>query len=371
MSRDKTGIWSLAVALLIAIVLVAMGASSAKADLTFGKPINLTTVIPVIDPMYDNPLCFSPDGLEMYVAACRPESYGGWDLWVSRRDSIDADWPALTQLGPAINGPSGTNAPYISSDGLEIYFAGIRPEGYGDGDLYVSARATATEPWGEAVNLGSTINTSSWEGFCWVSPNGLELYFQSNRPGGLGGFDFYVSRRMTTKDPWGDPENLGPVVNSEYDEVGLCVSRDGLVLFFQDRGGSVPRPGGYGSTDLWMARRTSLSTPWGPPTNLGPNVNGPNLEFLPCLSLDGSLLYYGTETNGIYDNWQVPIIPTVDFNADKKVDLVDLVMLIDNWGSNKTHCDIGPMPWGDGKVDIEDLRVFMTYYEKEDPPAQP
>jgi len=69
--------------------------------------------------------------------------------------------------------------------------------------------------------------------------------------------------------------------------------------------------------------------------------------------------------------WQAPIIPIVDFNADGKVDLVDLVMLIDNWGTNKTLCDIGPMPWGDGKVDIEDLKVFMTYYEKENPPAQP
>jgi len=67
----------------------------------------------------------------------------------------------------------------------------------------------------------------------------------------------------------------------------------------------------------------------------------------------------------------VLILPIVDFNTDKKVDLVDLVMLIDDWGTNKTHCDIGPMPWDDGKVDIEDLKVFMAYYEKANPPVRP
>ena len=82
-------------------------------------------------------------------------------------------------------------------------------------------------------------------------------------------------------------------------------------------------------------------------------------------------MYYCAETDGIWANWQAPILPIVDFNADGKVDLVDLVMLIDDWGKTKSVCDIGPMPWGDGKVDIEDLKVFMTYYEKENPPVKP
>jgi hypothetical protein len=68
-----------------------------------------------------------------------------------------------------------------------------------------------------------------------------------------------------------------------------------------------------------------------------------------------------------YDLWQVEVTPVVDFYADGKVDLVDLVVLIDFWGTNNPRCDIGPLPLGDGKVDIEDLKVFMTYYEKENP----
>jgi hypothetical protein len=371
MFRNKMTIWHAGAVLLTVIVLMAMVGSSAKADFTFGQPVDQTTVIPVLDPNWEIPFCFSADGLEMYILSFRPEATGGCDIWVLRRDSIDADWPPPEHLGPAVNSPNGAYAPYISRDGLELHFGAERPGGYGSMDLYMTTRASRNDPWGEAVNLGPKVNGPSFDAFSCVSPDGLELYFQSNRPGGLGGFDIYVSRRATAKDPWGDPENLGPVVNSEYDDVGLCLSPDGLLLFFQDLGGAVPRPGGYGRGDMWMTRRAGLSSPWGPPVNLGPNVNGPNFQSFPRVSPDGSLLYYCTDTDGVYDNWQAPILPTVDFNADKKVDLVDLVMLIDNWGTNKTVCDIGPMPWGDGKVDIEDLKVFMTYYEKENPPVKP
>ena len=63
------------------------------------------------------------------------------------------------------------------------------------------------------------------------------------------------------------------------------------------------------------------------------------------------------------DIWQVSIKPIVDFNTDGIVDLVDLVMLIDNWETDDSVFDIGPMPWGDGVVDVEDLKVFISHWE--------
>ncbi len=116
-----------------------------------------------------------------------------------------------------------------------------------------------------------------------------------------------------------------------------------------------------------MTRRTSLSSPWGLPVNPGPKINGPKFETVGRFSADGSLLYYCSEAA----NWttlQTPIKPVVDFNGDNKVDLADLTMLISNWGTTSTLYDIGPMPWGDGKVDVEDLKVFTACYEKENPP---
>ena len=72
-------------------------------------------------------------------------------------------------------------------------------------------------------------------------------------------------------------------------------------------------------------------------------------------------------------SWKTPILPIVDFNADGNVDLDDLRLLIDidNWGTDNTLYDIGPFAWGDGIVDIEDLKVFTAEWEKQNPPAQP
>ncbi len=220
------------------------------------------------------------------------------------------------------------------------------------------------------LGLGAKINSSFDDHDSLISADGLELYFSSWRPGGYGGADIYVARRMSASDPWGEPTNLGPVVNSPYKELVCSLSPDGLLLLFVD-GPAPSRPGGYGDSDIWATRRASLSAPWQAPVNLGPTVNGPLFDTGACMSRDGHMLYFCTMTTTTWDNWRAPIIPIVDFNADKKVDLVDLVMLIDNWGSNTTLCDIGPMPWGDGKVDIEDLKVFMTEWEKENPPAKP
>ncbi|MCL5282156.1 MAG: hypothetical protein M1376_19885 [Planctomycetes bacterium] len=120
-----------------------------------------------------------------------------------------------------------------------------------------------------------------------------------------------------------------------------------------------------------MARRASPSAPWQPPVDLGPIVNKDFFNW-PSISADGSTLYILYQPNDFTTmrTYKAPILPIVDFNGDGKVDLMDLVMLIQNWGTNNPKYDIGPYAWGDGKVDIEDLKVFMTYYEKENPPKQ-
>jgi hypothetical protein len=357
--------------------LLAFGLSSsidapgARADFTFGEPVELKSVIPVLDPANDWVMCLSYDGLELYICRGRPGWQGG-DLWVLKRGSTDEDWGAPEKLGPGVNSPSDPSftCGAISRDGLTLYFDGIRPGGYGGSDIFVTTRVAKDAPWAQAVNMGPKVNSSAHDECPWISPDGLELYFVSERPGGYGGRDIWVARRETVNSPWADPLNLGPRVNSPYSEVYISLSPDGRLLFFDEPTAGPFRPGGYGGCDLWMARRATLSDPWQAPVNLGPKVNGPSIDGLARLSPDGRMLYYnsgpGDPTTVV--SYRAPVVPVVDFNADKKVDLVDLVMLIEDWGKSESVCDIGPMPWGDGKVDIEDLKVFMTYYEKENPP---
>ncbi len=332
------------------------------ADFTFGERVNVETTIPALEAVYESIWSFSSDGLEMYVMSWnRPGGYGDNDIWVLRRSTKDDDWGPPEHLGPPINTSEHEGATSISSDGLTLYFDAYRPEGNGASDIYMTTRATRDDPWGAPANMGPEINGPGYDWFPWISPDGLELYFQSyGRDDGYGGYDLYVSRRDTPQGPWQDAMNLGPVVNSPFAEKCVSLSPDGLLLFFSDNSAST-RAGAYGKGDMWMTRRASLSEPWQTPVNLGPEVNSSISELGPRVSPDGSMLYFYTKHQGTYINWQAPIIPTVDFNGDSRVDIEDVGLLIEHWGQDEPAYDMGPMPWGDGIVDAQDLLVLAEH----------
>ncbi len=329
-------------------------------------------------------------------------------------------------LGSIINTGDSELDPDISTDGLELYFQSPRTGGYGDSDIYVATRATTDEPWLEPVNLGPIVNSSSTEFGPNISADGLSLYFNSSRPGGSGQNDLYVTTRKTVLDPWGEPLNLGPIVNTSFHDVNPNITADGLSLFFSDWDGATPRPGGYGQCDIWMTQRASLSEPWISPVNLGPELNGPLIEgapdisnngrvlffsgylsgadwdlwfakqnidatwgapvnlgplvnsdsyadICPCISADGRMLYFSSFRSGGKGNsdiWQVPVIPTVDLNSDGIVDSVDMCIMIDHWGQNEPLCDVGPTPLGDGIVDAHDLVVLAEHLFEETLPLE-
>src|SRR5205807_3028234 len=123
--------------------------------------------------------------------------------------------------------------------------------------------------WSAPVNLGSAINSTASDQGPAISPDGLSLYFTSNRTGGVGGFDMYVSQRARVDGPWGSAVNIGPL-NTTVDEGNPAFSLDGRFLFFQSK-----RPGGLGGIDIWVAQRNNTHDEfgWQPAVNLGPGVN--------------------------------------------------------------------------------------------------
>jgi hypothetical protein len=350
--------------------MVVIGGGRAKADFTFGQPVNLG---PPVNTSYDEIVgCFSADGLTMYLSSAnRPGTTLNWDIWVSTRDTIDDEWAAPVNLGPPVNIGWMEQIGSISSNGLQLYFHTWedRAGGYGDRDIWVASRETTEDSWGEPANLGSPINSSFYDGAPNITPDGLELYFGSSRPGGYGSTDIWVSRRATTNDPWTEPINLDPVVNSSASESFPCLSNDGRLLLFNEDAYPI-RPGGYGDSDIWMTRRANVSDPWGTPVNLGPIINSPNHDGQAVLSNDGSTLYFSSARSGglggnIGDIYKAQIIPIVDLNGDGIVDADDMCILVEHWGTDDSLCDIGPMSWGDGVVDVEDIKVLAEHLFEE------
>jgi len=204
----------------------------------------------------------------------------------------DFEFGTPTNLGPTVNSTAGEYGPCISADGLSLYYSSNQTGGSGGWDIWVTTRATANEDWPAPVNLGLIVNTSADEGRPTISSDGLSLYYETNRPGGIGGWDIWVTTRATTEHDWGTPVNLGPTINSSTVDSGPSISADGLSLFFESA-----RPG-FGLGDIWVARRTTVADPWEPPVNLGSPVNTSNFDVQPSISADGRALFFTSNRSG-------------------------------------------------------------------------
>ena len=348
---------------IVLVLVLALGlvTEAAKADFTFGTPTSLGQTV---NSSYNEfNASISADGLSLYFISNRTGGiggtgmYDGCDIWVTTRETTDDPWGIPENLGPTINSPVGEFGVSISSDGLSLYLDTLPPGVTGAEDLYVSTRVTTDDEWGIPVNLGLTVNSSGDDCYVNISADELALYFVSNRSGGYGGYDLWVTKRETTSDPWGTPVNLGPMVNSSAGEGHPGISPDRRIFFFVSSSG-------YGNEDIWMTRRATINDEWDEPVNLGSTINSSGWEGFPNVSADGSTLYFRYSQTGRYqggDIWQVPIIPIVDFNGDGKVNGREVLIMAECLGTNDSVCDIGPMPWGDGVVDLNDLRVLAEY----------
>jgi len=356
---------------IMAAVVLGVG-TSVNADFTFGEPIS--SLGPPINTPGNDGGRLSFDELTFYLCDLRPGGHGGADFWISTRSTTEDPWSEPVNLGPAVNSPSHDFNPAITSDELELYFCSDRPGGFGSNDIWVTRRETRDSPWGPAVVLDPPTNGPKNAWSLSISADALELFFVSgNIPGGYGGQDIWIAKRATREAPWGEPVNAGPTVNSDDWDNAPALSPDGLALIF-----SSARLGGYSTWenwnfDLWLARRETKDAPWGEAVNLGASINTPHSEMSSCISADGRTLYLGYRSDeglpsggqGGSDIWQAPINPIVDFNGDGIVDAADMCIMVDNWGTDEPLCDIGPTPFGDGVVDVQDLIVLAEHLFEE------
>jgi hypothetical protein len=127
----------------------------------------------------------------------------------------NSEWSAPVNLG-AVNSPFNEQNAFLSKDELTLYLTSNRPGGLGDLDIWVSQRASVDSPWPPPVNLGPPINTPAADFAPNLSVDGHLLFFSSARPSGQGGPDVYVSRRSDPNDDfaWEDPVNVGAPINT-------------------------------------------------------------------------------------------------------------------------------------------------------------
>ena len=220
--------------------------------------------------------------------------------------------PAQT-LGPIVNSPKEEGSPTVSADETELFFTSGRN---GQEDLFVSMRPGRESPWGELANLGGPVNDSTGDDFSLrLAMNGLALYFASNRAGGFGAADLYVTTRDSLDGEWGRATNLGPVLNTAAFEAFPTPSPDGNTLYFN-------RSTTFDSqdSDIWVTSRSDAHSPWAAPQRLAEPVNRPRAEFSPSISTDGLSLYFASDRDGnlgaidiwvstrkrIADAWELP-----------------------------------------------------------------
>jgi len=196
----------------------------------------------------------SSGGREAYFYSNRPGGWGGFDLYVSRLE--ESGWSSPQNLGPLVNTPAHEYDPALDPDGRQLFFSSNRTEemrrriaemaagnarkewsatlrahpGLGHFDLYAVRRDDVEQSWASPLPLTSLNRADANEGSPAVAPNGIYLYFASDRRGGEGGYDLYRARLRN--GDIGEPENLGASVNTANHEMEPALSPEGFTLVF-------------------------------------------------------------------------------------------------------------------------------------------
>lgn len=191
----------------------------------------------------DGTTTFTPDGqLMVFSSLDNPvDGAGRTDLYSAQRAS--GVWTNVQNLGTAVNSPYWDSHPCISSDGKTLYFASDRPGGMGKVDIYISRFISGR--WSAPANAGTTVNTEHDDMCPVIAPDTRTLFFASNRPGGLGGFDLYTTK--LSAGSFGDPRNLGTPINSGSDDYFYYALNTAERAYFSSN-----RPEGAGGIDIYI-----------------------------------------------------------------------------------------------------------------------
>ena len=195
----------------------------------------------------------------------------------------NGSWTKALPFGKHINTSDHSAAAGLSADGQKM----VIYKSSNNGDLYISDYKEGQ--WQKAKNMGKLINTEKHEASASFSYDRVSLYFSSDRVGGYGGHDLYMSA-LDEDEKWGMPENMKAKINSAFDEISLVALPDGETFYFTSNGHN--SMGGY---DVFKV--TYKDSVWSTPVNLGYPINTPDDDVLYSVSADGSFAYIASSRN--------------------------------------------------------------------------
>lgn len=198
---------------------------------------------PINTEKYDAVLSLAPNGEEMYVYI--NDGRNGGDIYYSKKKGEDAMWSIPEALPSPINTSYYEGSLSVTADGNTIYFISERSKGYGFGDIWKVTKVSNTE-WGQPVNLGPAINTPYDEKFIFVHPDGKTLFFASNGHDGLGSYDIF--RSTLVGGEYTVPVNLGYPINTVNEESTFSLTTDNKTMYLAS-----VRKEGMGERDIYEA----------------------------------------------------------------------------------------------------------------------
>ena len=236
-----------------------------------------------------------PTGKLIYFTSTRKggldsgDGSDGWgeDLW--KIEKTEDGWSDPILLPEPINSYENDGAACFSGDGQTMVYVGCgREEGIGSCDLYI-ATLEGTE-WTQPVNMGNVVNSEKWDSQPTISADGGTIIFTSDREGGYGGHDLYMTRRNRF-GYWSIPVNLGEVINTPFGEGSPYLSSDGKTLYFTSLG----HPG-YGNSDIFKA--VSENGSWSEPVNMGAPLNSSGTDRYFTIGGSGEVGYFASDREG-------------------------------------------------------------------------
>lgn len=241
-----------------------------------------------------SPVISANDSILIYTArrpdskGARPEEgYYDEDLYVSYRQG--QNWSEGKNIGAPINEKGHDATISLTADGKTLYIYRHKK----DGGLFVTKFDEEGKKWREPKQLGKPLKSKYYEASICISADGKTGYFSSSRPGGSGGQDLYrIEREDENSDNWSEPVNLGPMINTPHDEDAPYFHPDGKTLYYASNG-----PNSMGGFDIFVTEMDSNGI-WLPPLNMGHPLNTPDDDIYFVMDMDGKNGYYSSGKEG-------------------------------------------------------------------------